>query len=460
MSAMDFGKNRGKTLGISDKLEDCTLNSIRKVLSDAMIERACRSCNYHFRHRVITPVVVVLHLIMSAMWPEDSFNASWQTIWANLVASNYSLAGHCPARGSVSTARNHLPLAVMKEIFNYLSQLAQKLSERYDKWRGHRVVLVDGTCFTTADNAQLEKEFGVPFGFHGKGRYPLVRLVTLCLSNTMTILNYNVGRYATDENALLEPMLKTLRKGDLLLADRHYAGANLYWRYLQNGLEFLTRVNQNLKMSKVKPLLKYSTNDFIGYMKVSAIHRRNNLDLPEKIKVRFIRAEITIRGRRSSFWFVTSLLDADRYPAEEIVGLYADRWRIETLLREVKINAHADILRSQKVEGVYREIAARMSAINVIRNIMLEAAVEHNIEDPLRISFCETVRIILAFAPVMAIRPIQQLPVIYNAMHREIVSHLVPWRPGRNEPRAITHEPKHYPKLKETREQWRNTYAA
>ena len=43
---------------------------------------------------------------------------------------------------------------------------------------------------------------------------------------------------------------------------------------------------------------------------------------------------------------------------------------------------------------------------------------------------------------------------------REISTHLVAERPGRNEPRAVTRERKHYPKLRTTREQWRVAYAA
>ena len=60
----------------------------------------------------------------------------------------------------------------------------------------------------------------------------------------MTVLTYKVSKYVSDENTLLYPLLKTLLKGDLLITDRHFAGANLYCRYLSEGLEFLTRAHQ------------------------------------------------------------------------------------------------------------------------------------------------------------------------------------------------------------------------
>jgi hypothetical protein len=91
--------------------------------------------------------------------------------------------------------------------------------------------------------------------------------------------------------------------------------------------------------------------------------------------------------------------------------------------------------------------------------IIIEAAIEKGV-DPLRISFAHAVRAILIFAPVFTREPIWKLPQIYKAMLVEIGTNLVPERPGRNEPRAVTRERKHYPKLRTTREQWRRAYAA
>lgn len=207
------------------------MNSIRQILPDHVIEGACRECRHVYRHRLLTPTVIVLHLIMAAIWPEESFNACWQVIWAAVAAWNPDLAGLSPARGSASTARNRLPREVMDKIVHWLSQQTQRLSAPYDQWRGHRVVLADGTCLTAPDEPQLHQEFGKQVNSHGPRRYPLVRLVSLCLRHTMTVLSYRIGSYATDENVLLAPQLNALQEGDLLVADRHFAGAHFYYAY-------------------------------------------------------------------------------------------------------------------------------------------------------------------------------------------------------------------------------------
>ena len=144
---------------------------------------------------------------------------------------------------------------------------------------------------------------------------------------------------------------------------------------------------------------------------------------------------------------------------DEFGLLNSKRWRIETLFREVKINLSADVLRSMCPQAIRKEVAAKLIAVNIVRMIMLKAAIEKAV-DPIRISFVHAVRAILMFAPALACEPMWKLPQIYRKMLAEIGTNLVPERPGRNEPRAVTRERKHYPKLRSTREQWRKAYAA
>jgi hypothetical protein len=275
----------------------------------------------------------------------------------------------------------------------------------------------------------------------------------------MTVVAYALGGYRDAETALAKPLLKLLQKGDLLVADRHFAGARLYSDYLSAGLEFLTRAHQRLKISRLRRIISYTANDFVTELSVSQSQRRADPSLPKWVRVRVIQAVLRVRGKRQVVWFVTSLLDAERYPADEIVGLYGERWRVETLFRQVKIELSADVLRSLSALGVRKEVASRLIALNIVRIIMLESAIEHGV-DPVRISFVHAVRAILAFAPAMATQPVWKLPQIYKAMLTEIASHLVPDRPGRLEPRAVRRETKHYPRLKITRAQWRRRYAA
>ena len=450
-----IGQAAPETAKISDSLQSIIFHSIRNIVSDELVEQTCREVDYGFRRRKITPVVTVLHMIMAAVWPEESFNACWQVLWDTFASWFPEFKGQSPSRRRVAEARGRLPLKLWRGLFEKVSQQAQERSDGYDAWHGHRVVLADGTCLSMVRTPELVKAFGVNTGHHGRGRYPLARLVTLCLAGTMTLLDYAIGRYRQGEWPLLRSILAVLRRGDLLIADRHFAGAPYYVCYQREGLEFLTRAHQRLKISKVKRVVPYEAHDFIGRLTINKLYRRRDPSLPTHMEVRFLKAVLRMRGRRQVVWFVTSLLDPDCYPADEIIALYARRWRIETLFREVKITLSADVLRSQSPEGIRKEIVARLTALNVVRTLMLEAAATAEVEDPLRISFVHAVRAILSFSPALGHAPLAQVPRIYQALLIEIASHLNPERPSRLEPRALRRERHHYPSLRITRAQWK-----
>jgi hypothetical protein len=441
------------------QLQQVTFNSVREVLPDRVIDQACEDCKYTYRERVLTPVITVLHMILAAIWPEESFQASWELLWDNAVGAFEALQGKSPSSGSLAKARLRLPMELWQRIWDFVAAKAQDVSKPLARWLGHRVVLVDGTCVSMPATKKLFDHFGTSTGRGGTRHYPLARMVTVALANTMAIIAYAIGRYDQGEMSLLRPVLGRLQKGDLLLADRYFAGANLYAEYKAAGLEFLTRIHQRLKVSRLRPLEGYTANDFVTDLPIGKSHRRKDPTLPPSIRVRLIQATLRIRGKRLATWFVTSLLNGALYPAKEVAGLYARRWRIETLFLQLKIRMSADVMRSKTPSGVLKEMAARMTAMNVVRVIMLEAATAHG-RDPLALSFVHALRAILAFAPVLATAPPWKLTAIYAAMLLEIAGRHVPRRPDRIEPRATRREKKHYPRLRCTRQQWRQRIAA
>ena len=196
MSARNVGQSGSSPIENQknyQKLEQSTFNAIRNLLPDHVIQKTCREIGYDFRQRLMTPVVTVLHMVLAAIWPEESFQAGWQVLWAAASSQFTELAGDSPTRGKVCQARKRLPRELWQKLSGWISAKAQALSQSYACWKGHRVVLADGTCVSMPDEPELRREFGVNTGYHGQGKYPLARLVTLCLAQTMTVISYAAG---------------------------------------------------------------------------------------------------------------------------------------------------------------------------------------------------------------------------------------------------------------------------
>ena len=92
---------------------------------------------------------------------------------------------------------------------------------------------------------------------------------------------------------------------------------------------------------------------------------------------------------------VTSILDPQQAPAEELAALYHERWEIETALDELKTHLRGAriVLRSKTPDLVRQEFYGLMMAHFAVRALMHEAALQAD-EDPDRLSFLHAVRVV------------------------------------------------------------------
>lgn len=153
--------------------------------------------------------------------------------------------------------------------------------------------------------------------------------------------------------------------------------------------------------------------------------------LPVTLTVRETRYRVERRGFRvREITLVSTLLDAEAYPAEELADLYLRRWRVETDLAHLKTTLGMDVLRCETESGVLKELTVFAIVSNLVRLVMLEASQRQGVPVE-RISFVDALRW-LSCSP-----PGTPLPVL-------IVN---PYRPGRVEPRRKTRRAKKHPDM-------------
>ncbi|MBI4777578.1 IS4 family transposase, partial [Candidatus Desantisbacteria bacterium] len=321
----------------------------------------------------------------AAISRDGSFQSAWQNV------------GETGQSDSLSKARKRLPLKIWEKLHEWINKQIEEEFKEKSLWRGHRVIGVDGSCVSMEDEKELVEEFGRSSSKENDSRFPTARMVFGFTLNTMTVIGHRVGSYKTGENKLFSSLMLSFSAGDLIIGDRCYAGAKLYVGYIKAGLEFITRAHQRLKVELLKIVEVLGENDIIVELPIQIVYRRKDPSLPEVVSVRAIKTEATIRGKKESFWLITSLLDAKKYPKQEIILLYKKRWKVEGLIEEIKIWLSADILRSKTKGGIYKELYARVIAFNLIHWLILKAAKKHQ-KDPERISVSATLRLTASYS--------------------------------------------------------------
>jgi len=157
--------------------------------------------------------------------------------------------------------------------------------------------------------------------------------------------------------------------------------------------------------------------------------------LPASLLVRELRYRLLQRGYRTrEVILVTTLLEADLYPANELAQLYGERWEIETNLRHLKQTLNMDVLRTKTPDGIHKELAMFAIVYNLVRLVMLEAAQQQAVTVT-RISFSDAQRWLCHTHG----QPLRALIVL-------------PHRPDRVEPRVRKRRPKNFPLMRRPRQ--------
>lgn len=423
-------------------------------LPDTVILAAATAAGYQWRERVFGPVLTVHLMVLQMLWG----NVSCRRV--------LRIAGLAASDTAYVNARVRLPVDVLGRVLFELTHAARQRYADFGRWRGHRVVLMDGSGVSMPDKPALGKAFGLPGGVKPGCGFPVMHTLWLFDAATGLLVDSVLGRWNRHDQADAAKLHPMLQPGDVLVADRAFCSFAHLALLVQDGIHAVLRAHQRLKidftpgrkcamdlpqrqrrgvtnsrqirvLGKTDHVVQWQRpNECPDWMSPEAFRA-----LPGTLIVRELRYQVEQRGYRTKVvTLVTTLLDPEGYPASALAELYLGRWEVETNLRHLKQTMGMDVLRSTTVQGVQKELLAYAIAYNLVRLRMLAAAIHQGVAVS-RVSF------------------IDAMDVLRHAVnHRPwIVLVVRPHRPGRHEPRAIKRRKDRYTYLTRPREQLRQT---
>ena len=287
--------------------------------------------------------------------------------WAGTFSEHLLiLMGMKIAESTLSERRQALPFEIFEQLLaRVLRPLTSASAQAFHQ--GLRLVAIDGIGFSLPNNQKIKKRCQKGNNGHGPVAFAKLQcaaLVELVMHNPLAA---RLGINGESEWKLALGLLVHLPKLCLLLCDRLYGcGAFIIpaARHLKSlGGHLLARVKENLKVVHVKRL-----KDGTRIVEIKLMDPENKSRVLETMKVREIRATLQRRGHRDvHIRLLTTLMDCDKFPARELIALYASRWEQELYFRELKRElAINDLLRSQTVETAAQEVAAMIIGSSLI----------------------------------------------------------------------------------------------
>jgi hypothetical protein len=362
-------------------------------------------------------------------------------------------------------ARKRLPLDRLTRLRVAVAAAGDKMAEL---WHDLRPKLIEGTTVSMPDTQKNQRAYPQSGSQKPGCGFPLMKLVGLFSLSTGVLLDYAKGNKHQSELRLLKGLLDQFKRGDLAVADRGFCSYVLLALLLRRAVHALFRLHHS-RPSDLRKGQRLGKND-----RLFTWHKPNQRPrwlphycwkkIPRELTVRVIRFTLHCRGYRSeSVTLVTTLLDPQKYPAQEIAKLYARRWKIELWFRDIKTSMGMEVLRCKSPQMVHKELEMFFTAYNLIRCLLLQASAINDVALD-RMSFKGTIDSVRQFSLAIAQarsknKQKQLIAELLDVMARDQVPH----RPGRREPRALKRRPKPYDRLNQPRHLMkeiphRNTY--
>jgi len=350
-----------------------------------------RSGRASLRQRDLPAHVVVYYVIALALFMQSSYREVLRCLlegicWLLGPDADVKVTG----KSRISQARTRLGWQPLQQLHDDLVKPVAVENTRGAWYRTWRVISLDGSTLDVADEQANERAFARPSASRGTSAFPQLRFVSLVENGTHVLFGTQVGGYRTSEVALAKVVVGVLSPGMLCLADRLFYGFELWNQARAGGADLLWRIKKNIRLPCETRLPDGSYLSTI--YPTSTDQRRRSHGVPVRV------VEYRLDGvvdAEPLYRLLTTVLDPDAAPADELAALYHERWEIETALDELKTHLRGAriVLRSKTPDLVKQEFYGLMLAHFAIRGLMHEAALKEEC-DPDRLSFLHAVRVI------------------------------------------------------------------
>jgi hypothetical protein len=418
-----------------EKFED-----IRRNIDAEWIEQALQATGTATVRRRRLPAVQVVWLVIGMALMRD------RSIHEVVGKLNLALPGPSVtvAPSSIAEARARLTDEPLAWLFTRCAQEWAYKSADSDRWRGLALYGADGTTLRVADSDTNREHFGCSNSARGKSGYPLVRLVALMALRSPLLASVAFGPYATGEITYAAGLWPSVPDDSLTIVDRGFFSAAILMPLARDGRNrhWMTRAKKNLRWQVVKRL---GRKDALVEMEVSEHARKRDPTLPRTWVVRAV--EYKRKGFRPQT-LITSLLDAQLYPADELAGLYHERWELELGYAEIKTDLldREETIRSKSPMAVSQEIWGILIAYNLIRLEMERVAAEAKVA-PTRISFVTAAHYVIDEWLWCALASPGAIPKHLRNLRASLKGLILPPRRAtRRYPRAVKIKMSNYPR--------------
>lgn len=329
------------------------------------------------------------------------------------------------------------------EVFKYLSSVLIKEfytnnEDSIKKWKGFRLLSVDGSRITLPNTEELRFIYGVAKNSNGPGTAQ-GRLSVLYDVLNGYLIDGLLAPLATGESILAFKHLNCVTEGDLIIYDRGYPSFELIYKLTKLKADFVIRTKQTFS-KMTQSFFESNKKSLVTKMVPGKRTDFTDKEYSEKasVKVRLLRIELP--GGETEI-LITSLLDSKKYSHQIFKDLYFKRWKVETYYDELKNKLKLGYFSGYSDRSIQQDFNAALFVSNIqtllvaeINDELLvekkETKYQYKVNANLSYGFLKDRVVSLLFTNTEINEVLTELKELFK-------KHLVPIRPNRKYKRDV-----------------------
>lgn len=354
--------------------EVARLGVLEDALGPGAIEALCaRHGLVVRRRRLMSPAFVVRAVIAATIMPDADWIEVQLRLAGPLAAAPLARPWHPAGPGDLASRRAQIPVALFRELFRGLAGPVDDGSGPGLTWRGLLVCATGGFLTRVPDTKANRAHFGSAGTSDDSAPFPQLQAQIVCVAGNRAALGAAWDAASAGEQTLTWRLVREhpeiFAAGRVIIFDRCWPGAELVAAIARLGAHVICRLKSGLDFPVGAPCGDGSHATHLtteaGPLPARLIDYA--LDTPRD----------QVDGGRDPdecYTLLTTLTDAEAYPAAEIAALYPMRWSgAETLIGEDKSAitgagpSLGPMLRSTTPHQVDQEMYAWLAACQALR---------------------------------------------------------------------------------------------
>lgn len=391
-------------------MSEVNLGVLDQEISPVLVDEVVAAAGRRERRRRLLPARVVVYFVLALCLFSGADSAAppgYRSVMRSLSAAVRHLHGLVvPSSAALTKARRRLGAEPLRLLFDRSRGVLAAPGTPGASRFGRRLVAWDGTIMDVAHTPENVAAFGY---LGSEAGYPQIRLLALIECGTRAVVAAAFdGAKQASEPQLARQVLTGLGPGMLLLADRNFAGHDLWEQTTATGADLLWRAKTR---DTFVPGSQLPDGSYTSVMATAKAKQRYRVQAawgpgwpaPDPIPgypIRVIEYTVTATDhegntRTEDYRLITTLLDHEHAPAHALAAAYHERWESETGFGELKnrLRGAGFILRSKSPELVRQELYAFLITYQALCRFKHAAAQTAGLDCD-RVSFTVTIRTI------------------------------------------------------------------